>query len=272
MKVGVVGHVEWCRFVRVEELPRPGAIVHATEFWEEVGGGGSVAAAELVRLNGEAFFVTALGGDELGRRARAELDRLGVLLRAEHRAGPQRIAFVHLDANGERTITVIGDRLVPHAEDDLPWEELDRSDGIYFTGGDEAALRSVRRRTRILVATARVLPTLQLAGVELDALVASGEDEGERYRPGDLSPQPRLVVSTAGALGGWLQPGGPFRASPPPGEIEDAYGAGDSFAAALTFALAEGREPQDAVAFAAERGALALCRRGAHGNEVVSES
>ena len=269
MKVGVVGHVEWCRFARVEELPRPGAIVHATESWEEVGGGGGVAAAELVRLNGEAFLVTALGGDELGKRARRELDRLGILVRAVHRSEPQRIAVVHIDATGERTITVLGDRLVPRVQDDVPWEELDGSDGVYFTGGDEAVLRSVRRRTRILVATARVLPTLQLAGVELDALLASGEDEGERFQPGDLDPPPRLVVSTAGALGGWLQPGGPFRASALPGAVEDTYGAGDSFAAALTFALAEGREPQDAVAFAAERGAVALCRRGAHGEEVV---
>ncbi len=271
MKVGVVGHVEWCRFARVEELPRAGGIVHATEAWEEVGGGGAVAAVELVRLDREALLVTALGEDELGVRARKELERLGVRVQAEHRGEPQRVAFVHVDAAGERTITVLGGKLVPRAEDDLPWEELDGSDGIYFVSGDEAALRSVRRRTRVLVATARELPTLQRAGVELDALVASGEDEGERYQPGDLDPPPRLVVTTAGSLGGWVQPGGPFRASAPPGDVEDAYGAGDCFAAALTLALAEGREPQDAIAFAAERGAAALCRRGAHGEEVVSE-
>ena len=48
-----------------------------------------------------------------------------------------------------------------------------------------------------------------------------------------------------------------------PGEREDAYGAGDCFAAALAFALAEGRPPAEALAFAAERGAAALTRRGA---------
>ncbi|MEX2211442.1 MAG: PfkB family carbohydrate kinase [Gaiellaceae bacterium] len=265
MKVAVVGHVEWCRFVRVEELPRAGEIVHAHEYWEEAAGGGAVAAAELARLNGSALLVTALGDDELGRRAKTELETLGIRVHATRRRDPQRLGFVYIDAVGERTITVVGDKLSARAADDLPWEELDGADGVYFTGGDEAALRSVRRRAKVLVATARELPTLQRAGVELDALVASGDDEGERHKYGDLEPAPKLVVSTAGALGGWAQPGGPFRAVPPPGRIEDSYGAGDSFAAALTYALADGQEPQAALAFAAERGAAALLRRGAHG-------
>ena len=270
MKVAVVGHVEWCRFIRVEDLPRAGEIVHAAESWEEPAGGGAVAAAELARLNGEALFFTALGQDDLGRRAERELEPLGIAVRTSWRTSAQRIAIVHIDAAGERAITVVGEKLAPRADDELPWEELDGVDGAYFTGGDEAALRSLRRRTRVLVATARELPTLQRAGVELDALVASGEDEGERHQPGDLDPPPRLVVSTSGGLGGWAQPGGPYRAVAPPGPIEDAYGAGDSFAAALTYALAEGREPADALAFASERGAVALTRRGAHGEEVVS--
>ena len=271
MKVAVVGHVEWCRFVRVEDFPRPGEIVHATEAWEEPAGGGAVAAAERARLNGEALFFTAFGDDELGRRARRELTSYGITVHSSTRAEPQRRAFCHVDDHGERTITVVGEKLAPRVEDDLPWEELDGADGVYFTGGEEAALRSLRRRSRVLVATARELPTLQRAGVELDALVASGEDEGERHQPGDLDPPPKLVVSTAGSLGGWAQPGGPFRAVAPPGPIEDAYGAGDSFAAALTYALAEGRETAEALAFASERGAAALTRRGAHGEEVVSE-
>ena len=86
------------------------------------------------------------------------------------------------------------------------------------------------------------------AGVELDALVASGEDDAERYQAGDLDPPPRLVVSTAGALGGWAQPGGPYKPAVAPGPYEDAYGAGDCFAAGLTFALAKGMEIQDALA------------------------
>jgi ribokinase len=266
VNVAVVGHVEWCTFLRVERIPRPGEIVHVRETWEEPGGGGGVAAAELVRRMGAATLYTALGGDDLGRRTRAALERLGVTVHAAASDEPQRRAVVFLDDEGERTIAVIGSKLRPQGNSSgVPWAALAAADGVYFVSGDVAALRSARL-ARVLVATPRELRTLQAGGVELDALVGSGEDEGERYRPGDLDPPPRLVVSTAGRLGGWAQPGGPYRAVPPPTRVEDTYGAGDSFAAGLTCGLARELELQDALSLAASWGAGALTRRGAHGH------
>jgi ribokinase len=44
--------------------------------------------------------------------------------------------------------------------------------------------------------------------------------------------------------------------------VADAYGCGDSFAAGLTFALAEGRDPDDALAVAARCGAACLTGHG----------
>jgi ribokinase len=159
---------------------------------------------------------------------------------------------------------VLGEKLRPRgSDDDLPWHELAHHDAVYFVSGDVEALRRARR-ARVLVASARELPTLRLGGVDLDALVGSGEDDGERYRQGELESVPALVVSTAGALGGWAQPGGPFSAAPVPGPIEDAYGCGDCFAAGLTYALAAGLPHQEAIAFAARCGAAALTGRGVH--------
>lgn len=263
MRVAVVGHVEWIEFLRVESVPRPGEIVGASEVWAEPAGGGGVAAVELARLAGEADLYCRLGGDELGRRARELLEAAGVHVHSPESDEEQRRGFVYVDDAGERTITIIGEKPRPSGGDGtIPWERLEETDGVYFTAGDAEAVRQARR-ARVLVATARELQTLQAAGVELDALVASGEDVAERYQAGDLDPPPKLVVSTAGALGGWAQPGGPYKAAARTGEFEDAYGAGDCFAAALTLALAQGMEPSDALAFAAERGALALARRGA---------
>ena len=265
MHVAVVGHVEWVEFARVEHMPAAGEIVHTIETWEEPAGGGAVAAVELVRLAGAATFFTALGQDELGRRVRERLTGLGARVCAADVAESQRRAFVHIDANGERTITVLGGKLVPRgADSSLPWHELAEADAVLFVSGDGAALRAARRARR-LVAVSRELSTLRSAGVELDALVGSGDDRDERYRPGDLEPPPTLVVTTSGALGGWAQPGGPFRAAPVPGPIEDAYGCGDSFAAGLTYGLARGLDRDDALVLAARSGAAALTRRGAHG-------
>jgi ribokinase len=122
------------------------------------------------------------------------------------------------------------------------------------------------RAARVLVATARELPTLREAGVELDALVGSARDPDERYRDGDLDPAPKLVVWTEGSGGGRYEPGGGrWEAVPLPGPFQDTYGAGDSFAAGLTLALGLGQTPDQAVRFAASAGAAAMTRRGAHG-------
>ena len=166
MKIAVVGHVEWVEFARVEHVPKPGEIVHASETWAE--------------------------------------------------------AAVH-----------------------------------------------AARRAPIVVATVRELETLRNAAVELDALVGSGEDPGERYGPGELEPRPKLVVTTAGALGGWMNPGGPYLAAPLPGPVEDAYGCGDCFTAGLTFALAEGRSPEEAVELGARCGAAVLTGRGAYAGQLT---
>jgi ribokinase len=265
VRCAVVGHVEWLDFVPVERVPEPGEILTTNDHWAEPAGGGAVAAAELLRLGAETTFFTAVGEDELGRRAEEALRGHGLRLEVAVRAAPQRRAFTYLDSRGERTITVLGEKLHPFGDDPLAWEELDATDGVYFTAGDEAALGHARR-AGILVATARELATLRSAGVQLDALVHSARDPAEQYEPGQLDPAPRLVVSTEGSDGGrYLVDGkeGRWAPAPLPGPLADTYGAGDSFAAGLTFALALGRSPQEAVELAAASGSRAMTRHGA---------
>ncbi|HEY3017376.1 MAG TPA: PfkB family carbohydrate kinase [Gaiellaceae bacterium] len=272
MRVAVVGHVEWVEFARVETVPRPGEIVHAHETWEEPAGGGAVAAVQLARLAGSCSLFTMLGADDLGRRSRAELTRLGVDVKAIPESEPTRRAFTYVDDVGERTITVLGEKLRPRGGDSrLPWHELTGLDAVYFVSGDADALHHARL-ARVLVATARELATLREAGVELDALVGSGEDDSEIYHPGDLDPPPRVVVTTSGGLGGWVQPGGPFRPAPLPGPMVDAYGCGDSFAAGLTYALARGEALEEAVELAARCGAAVMTGRGPYAAQLGAEA
>ena len=270
MNVAVVGHVEWVEFARVEHAPAPGEIVHAFETWEEPAGGGAVAAVQLANLAGSCLFFTALADDELGRRSREELEARGVTVHATRAPGAQRRAFTHVDEDGERTITVLGDKLLPSGEDgSLPWEELRRCAAVYFVSGDVAAVRAARH-CPLLVATARELATLRRAALEVDVLVGSGEDAAERFEAGELEPEPRIVVTTAGQLGGWIRPGGPFRAAPLPGPVSDAYGCGDCFTAGLTYGLAVGMPVDEAVALGAQCGAAVLTGRGAYGHQLTA--
>jgi ribokinase len=262
MEVAVVGHVEWVEFVRVEHMPRPGEIVHSLERWEEAAGGGAVAAVQLARLNGGAHLFTSLGDDELGRRAREQLEGQGVVVHSAPAGEPQRRAFTHVDGDGERTITVLGAKLLPSGEHAaLPWELLGRCDAVFFVSGDVTALRAARR-ARVLVATARELTTLRRSGEQVDVLVGSGEDPGERFEPGELDPPPHAVVTTSGSLGGWMQPGGPFRAAPHPGPGVEAVGGGACICGGRKFGLGRGDALEDAVALGARCGAAVLTGRG----------
>jgi ribokinase len=268
MQAAVVGHVEWIDFAAVPRLPVSGEILHAGEYWSEPAGGGGVAAAEMARLCGQSWLFTALSTDAYGQRARQGLEALGVRVHSVARPEAQARAFTLVEPLGERTILVYGPRLAPRGEEDLPWAELARMDAVYFCKGDAAALRAARQ-ARVLVATARVLPLLREAGIQVDALVRSADDPGEAYADGDLTPAPRLVVATEGPRGGtwWDCDGrqGRYPAVPLPGTARDAYGCGDSFAAALAVGLARGPDLAAALRLAASSGAAALCRVGAHG-------
>ncbi len=272
-RVAVVGHVEWLDLAVVDHVPAVGEIATAAEHLELPGGGGAVAAVQLRKLAGSALFLTALGDDERARRAAAELrEQHGVELRAAIRARPQRRAFTHLDAHAERTITVLGERLVPHGADALPWERLADADGVYLTGGDGAAARAARA-ARLLVATTRAADALLDGDVQVDVLVASWRDDKERAGLGDL-PSPRhTTILTDGARGGrWEGADGTSGAWAPaalPGPPVDAYGCGDSFAAGLTYGLAAGMELPAALDLAARCGAHCLTGRGPYAAQLA---
>jgi ribokinase len=265
-RVGVVGHVEHVEFVVVDRHPRPGEVVHAREWSTTAGGGGAVAAVQLRKLAGQATFLTALGDDDVAAALEAELNAHGIALHAARRRGPHRRGLTHLDAaTGERTITVLGERIVPRGEDPLPWPMLDGFDAVYFTAGDAAAARAARAAP-ILVATVRATDALIDAGVEVDVLVASAADEAEAVDPRRLRRPPRLVIRTEGAHGGtWTGSDGAtgrWEASTPPGPVVDAYGCGDAFAAGLTFGLGAGLDLPAALRLGARCGAHCLAGRG----------
>jgi ribokinase len=274
MRAAVVGHVEWVEFAPVSRVPRQGEIAHVAETFEAPAGGGAVAAVQLARLAGECTFYTALGDDELGRRTIDALERLGVRVEAAIRAGrTTRRGFTYLDDDGERTITVIGERLGPSGDDEeLPWGDLADVDGVYFVAGDAQALRAARA-ARALVATSRITDFLETAGVQLDAVVGSGADVSERYRP--IEPPPTYVAVTDGGRGGEWTGGdgrtGTWQAAPLPGPVADAYGCGDSFAAGLAYGLGSGLSIDPALALAARCGATCLTGHGPYERQLTRD-
>ncbi len=159
---------------------------------------------------------------------------------------------MHVDRNGERTITTIGPKLRPSGP--LP---LEGTDTVFFVAGQPEALRSARA-ARFLAATTREMPTLLAAAVPLDLLVGSANDPGEVY---DGGLDTGVLVETDGARGG-IANGRRYEAAPLEGPIADTYGAGDTFGCTLCFALGRGDDLDDALALAARESAAVLGFRG----------
>ena len=259
MRCAVVGHVEWVEFARVSHWPEAGAIIHASEVWSEPAGGGAVIARQIALLAGRCELFTAFGDDEAGRSAARRLAELGVDTHVQHPGGHTRRAWTHVDGDGERTITVLGEKLLPSGP--LPLQGYDL---VFFVSGDADALHSARK-SRFVAATMREQPLLHEAGVRIDLMSGSSNDPREHY---DGTLDVGVVVQTDGANGGTAN-GERFDAAQLPVPVVDTYGAGDSFSAALAFALARGDALPDALRLATRAGAAVITGRGPYSSQLT---
>ena len=198
---------------------------------------------------------------------------MGVDVRAAARHDTRsRRALTLIDPAGERTIVTLGDRLAPAAADPLGWDDIGMTDTVYVTAGDPGALAHARRAS-CMVVTGRILRELLATDVVPDVLVGSARDPSEAVRTDLLPWRPRVIVRTEGVRGGAFETadGNTHRWEPAPVTPGgDTYGAGDSFAAGLTFALGQGREPADAVGFAARCGAACASGRGPYAGQLTA--
>jgi len=260
LRIAVIGHVEHVTLGRVAAVPRAGEIVHLEAPRWFPGGGGGVAFAQLARGDAEVHLFTALGDDEAARDVAAAVAGAGGRIHAVHRAAPHTRCLAMVAPDGERTIVVVGQPLHPRADDPLPWKLLASCDAAYFTAEDPAALRSARE-ARHLVVTARRRAALAASGVRADVVVGSAADPREASTLADYPVPPRALVLTEGAAGGRIETAAGvvrFAAPPSPGRVASAYGAGDTFAAAMTYYLAAGLAVARACERAAPHGAAVL--------------
>ncbi|HWC14840.1 MAG TPA: PfkB family carbohydrate kinase [Actinomycetota bacterium] len=268
----VIGHVEWSQLIAANDFPATGQIVESSRWDQFPAGGACVAAVQLAKLAGGCDFFTAVGADEWGSRSVRELERLAVTVHAAQRDAPTRKALVLTQPENERTIIVHGERHFPRHDDPLPWDLLSSADCALVTAADDGVLRAARG-AGVLILTARAL--VDPLPIDVDAVVGSATDTAETLAP-DLLDRVGLVVRTRGRDGGTFTSRdgstGAFRAPPLAAPVVDTYGAGDSFAAGLTFALTRGLSDRDAVDFAARCGAAVLAAAGPYEAQLTASA
>lgn len=257
-RIAVVGHAQHVTLAAVPALPAPGEILHLERPTVMAGGGGAITFFQLARSPADVHFFTALGDDDAGADVAARLAASGATIHAATRPGPHSRDLVLITPDGERTIVVMQPPLQNRIDDPLPWDLFATCDAVFFTGQDPAVLRAARA-AKLLVVTARRAPVIAASGVEVDVAVGSLNDPRESAN--DYPVPPRALVLTDGARGGVVRTAAGeerFAAPPSPARFVGSYGAGDSFAGALTWYLVAGLPIGDACARAGAHGAAVL--------------
>ena len=268
----VVGSVNVDMVFRVPRLPAPGETVIGGTFTQGPGGKGANAAAAAARLGAETRFVGLVGHDFLGHHALRDLEESGVdTTLVSERATHTGVAGILVDDAGENVVAVAsganaevdggfvrnalsrvdaeGAVLLTNLE--VPDDAVSAAAEVAETNGWPVILNpaparpvasSTLARCSVVVANRMEARALGSAASLLEAgvntvIVTLGGDGVELHRAGrPLHHQPALAV-----------------------DVVDTTGAGDAFCGALAWALAEGRDLEDAVRFGAAAGALA-CR------------
>jgi ribokinase len=258
VRIAVIGHVEHVTLGRVDAAPGPGEIAHLREPRMIPGGGGGIAFAQLTRSPAELHLFTTLGNDDAAEEVAAALARTGAKIHAARRDQRHTRDVVMITPDGERAIVVVGEPLHPVHDDELPWDVLAHCDAVYFTAQDPALLQRARAAP-LLAVTARRHQALLASHVRADLVIGSRFDPRESFPLESYPLPPAALVLTEGAQGGSIVTTGErFPAAPSPPAGGGAYGAGDSFAGALTFYAAIGLPLVEACRRAAVHGAAVL--------------
>lgn len=263
--VAVIGSVNLDLVAKANRLPAPGETITGAVLHRFPGGKGANQALAARRLGADVSLVARVGDDAAADEALALLDQGGVDLSQCVRLPGESTgtALIAVSAAGENQIVVAPGANRSLAPDSLRVPETDAIICQLEIPVDTVAAvaRAYRGFFCVNLAPATHVDVSILQRADL---VVVNETESEWYG-GSLTACSGLVATTRGSGVATLSRDGATvaEARPPAVNAVDTTGAGDTFTAALTVALVEGRAPEAALKFACKAAAEATTRMGA---------
>lgn len=265
-RITVAGSVNLDLVARCDHLPMAGETVLGGVFAQHPGGKGANQALAARRLGAEVEMLACVGSDANVEAALVLLQADGVVLAGcRSITGAQTgVALIAVSESGENQIVVAPGANAAFTPDLLP----DSIDGALIAQLEipiptvcEAAART-SGLVALNLAPAADVPDSLLKRADL---IVVNEGEADFYGPERLKSAGGLLAVTLGSTGAVLHRDGQevARAAPPQINVVDTTGAGDTFVAALTVALLQGRSDADALTFACAASALSVTREGA---------
>ena len=263
--VTVIGSVNLDFVANAARLPAPGETVTGAQLHRFPGGKGANQALAAQRLGANVSLVARVGDDTSADEALALLREGGVDL-GDCIAVPGTAtgtALIAVAPDGENQIVV-----APGANRELRAQDIatPRSDALICQlEVPSDVITDVAGRYDGFICI-NLAPAMEVDAAILQRadLVVVNETEAAWYGS-TLTACSGLVATTRGSGVAMLERDGEVVAEvqPPAVDAVDATGAGDTFTAALTVALLEGRRPAPALQFACAAASLATTRRGA---------
>jgi ribokinase len=285
-RIVVVGSYAMGLTMRVDRLPTPGETLLASGYRVDFGGKGSNQAVACARLGANVSFIAKIGRDNFGDMAlglyREENINVDSVIRVPD--VPTGVGFIIVDAMGNNCITID-----PGANDLLTAAEVSQSfDAIQSAAAiltqleipveaAASAMEQGRKRGALTIlnpAPVRLLPQSVLQMIDIltpnqtEAKVLTGRSPDDAVAPETVARDligrgVKEIVMTLGDSGALIVTATSTLHIPAiKVTVTDTTGAGDSFNAGLTLALARRAKLEEAVRFAVVAGGLAVTREG----------
>jgi len=265
LSLTVVGSINLDMVATAPRLPAAGETVTGATLARHPGGKGANQALAAEKLGAEVCLIGRVGDDAMAGEALALLEDFGVDLSGVESdlAAPTGVALIAVDPVGENQIVVAAGANHLVTPEQLP-ARIENALIVQLELPISTVEAAVGRATGfVCVNLAPAAPVSDRLLRRADLIVVN-ETEAAFYGEMLHHGGGRVVV-TLGAKGAALYHGGVeiARAAPPKVEAVDATGAGDAFVGAITVALLEGMQPEEALRFACAAGALTATRPGA---------
>ena len=262
-------------------IPAPGQTLEGNLFTTGFGGKGANQAVIAAHCGAEVHFVGKLGKDLFGDSIAENFKKLGIDTKYVERSDtPNGVAHIWVDANGENRIVII-----PGANHEI--ESKKATEAIESIAGlavvvaqceikqevTLAAFSAAKKRgcvtilnpapyqplsQELLEVTDWIIPN-ETEFKELHGQAPTSDDVLKSFRPGKNS------IVTLGSEGAVLitADGNLSRVGAPKVNAVDTTGAGDAFVGVFAFALASGKNPEDAMKLGIRVASMSVTRKGA---------
>lgn len=283
----VIGSLNVDMIVKSDKFPEKGETILGQHFSTAMGGKGANQAVALARLGAEVSLIGAIGRDDFGKKAIANLKHEGIntsfiTVIDNVETG---VACVQLSANDNRITVIPGANFQLHPTHiDQAERILEKADAVLLQMEIPLetltyAVKKVKKMGKIVILNPAPAVKLSkdilshvdfLTPNETELQILADESIGNQGTHSNSAQQllemgVENIIVTLGAQGATYYTVNGVEKSFPAHfvNVVDTTGAGDAFNGGLTYALARGKTLDEAVTLAVKVGSLAVTKLGA---------